>query len=78
MLTYDYILDFAETASVRIAGSQHNLGTSAFTVQVKMRGRVSLIDCWFPWWAAIDPETYDVAVRLHSNRQRGIVILTRL
>lgn len=43
-----------------------------------MRGRVSLVDCWFPWSAAIDPDTFDVEIVLFSNRQRGLVLLTCL
>ena len=77
MQTYDYILDFADTASLRIPGTQHNLGTAAFTVHIKMRGRIGLMDCWMPWWSAIDPDTFDVAIHLHSNRQRGLVLLMR-
>lgn len=77
MQTYDSITDFAETATIAIPGITHRLGTNLLQVHVKVRGRVSLIDYYLPWWYEITPDTFDVVVHLSSNGHRGIILLTR-
>ena len=77
MLTYDYIRDFSETATILIPGTEHRLETAALAIQVKMRGQSSMIDYCLTHTFWVEPETYDVHIHLLSNRHRVRVILIR-
>ena len=77
MVTYDYIKDFYETATIVIRGSEHKLSSPQIDVVVKVPNVHGLLIPYFLAWTFwVDPHTHDVTVRLMSNRHRGIVILT--